>query len=70
MSPARDWMTSMKSVQETLHSLAPFIIAGLLIIVCFVLLLCGKDGAFKNILATLVGYFFGQASRRNSLGDG
>lgn len=56
----------MKSGTETLHRIAPYIIAILLILVCFVLLLCGKDGIFKNILATLVGYYFGSVSRGNN----
>jgi hypothetical protein len=58
-------MESMKSNPERLNRIAPSIIAILVIIVCFVLLLCGKNGAFKNILLTLVGYYFGQASRNN-----
>jgi hypothetical protein len=38
----------------------PDIIAILLVIICTLLILCGHDGIFKNILSALVGYYFGQ----------
>ena len=58
----------MRGGPESLNKIAPSIIAILLVIVCFVLLLCGRNGVFKNILMALVGYYFGQASRANNGG--
>ena len=54
---------------EMLHKLLPDLIAILMILVCTALILCGHDGAFRNILSALVGYYFGQKATTYRSGE-
>jgi hypothetical protein len=47
---------------KRLHKFVPDVIAILLIMICAIMIFCGKDGLFPHILTLLVGYYFGQKS--------
>lgn len=56
-------MANPDPTSNLLERLIPHVVAIVFIGVCCALILCGEDGVFKNILLTLVGYYFGQVSR-------